>query len=162
MLGPFSCSPTSTWSSATRTRPSTRCAWSSGTNRKIPRPNACSTRSSPASQPAAPGPAPSSTPAGADAPETDLVGNWRATAAGTTVDLAITADSEFTWKANQSGKPPVELSGQLASTSDQIVLESKDQGSMDGTVKSLGPDKWQFALSGAPPSDPGLTFTRVK
>ena len=33
---------------------------------------------------------------------------------------------------------------------------------MAGSVKSLGPDKWQFALTGAPPSDPGLSFERVK
>ncbi len=111
-------------------------------------------------------PAPSSTPepapAGADAPDTDLVGNWRATAGDTTIDLAITEDSQFTWKATQAGKPVAELKGQLASTSDELVLESPDQGAMAGSVKSLGPDKWQFALSGAPPSDPGLSFARVR
>jgi hypothetical protein len=33
---------------------------------------------------------------------------------------------------------------------------------MSGSVKSLGPDKWQFALAGAPQSDPGLSFERVR
>jgi tetratricopeptide (TPR) repeat protein len=115
---------------------------------------------SPAEQTAAP--APAAAPTGSTAPETDLVGNWRATAGNTTIDLAITKDSQFTWKAAQAGKPVTELQGQLESTSDELVLESKDKGPMAGSVKSHGPDKWQFALSGAPPSDPGLNFARVK
>ena len=115
---------------------------------------------SPPAQPSAP--APPRLPPASDAPQTDLVGNWRAKAGNTTIDLTITDDSQFTWKAAQAGKPAAELKGQLDSTSDELVLESKDQGSMSGTVKSLGPDKWQFALSGAPPSDPGLSFARLK
>jgi tetratricopeptide (TPR) repeat protein len=108
-----------------------------------------------------PAPAPVDTAAPGDAPQTDLVGNWRAKSGDTTIDLAIAADSQFTWKATQAGKPAVQLAGQLASTSDELVLDSADQGSMAGSVKSAGPDAWQFALSGAPPSDPGLSFTRV-
>ena len=76
--------------------------------------------------------------------------------------MTIADDSQFTWKAAQGGKSATVLAGQLTSTSDELVLESKDQGAMSGTVKSLGPDKWQFALSGAPASDPGLSFARVK
>ena len=114
------------------------------------------------SPPAPEAPVPAATPAGSDAPQTDLVGNWRAKAGDTTISLMIGEDSQFVWKAAPTGKPPVELKGQLATDGDQIALDSKDQGSMDGTVKSLGPDKWQFALSGAPPSDPGLSFERVK
>ncbi len=112
---------------------------------------------SPAEQPAAPAPAPGTTP-----PETDLVGNWQAKANGTTIDLAITEDSKFTWKATPPGKPAVELKGDLDAAGDALSLQTKDKGSMAGSVKSLGPDQWQFALSGAPPSDPGLKFERVK
>jgi len=107
---------------------------------------------------------PSPTPpptTGSSAPQTDLVGNWRAKAGDATIDLAISDDSQFKWKAAQAGKPAIELHGQLTSTSDQLVLDGKDKGSMAGSVKSLGPDKWQFALSGAPPSDPGLSFQRL-
>ncbi|MCE9552725.1 MAG: tetratricopeptide repeat protein [Planctomycetes bacterium] len=111
---------------------------------------------------AAPPQRPAATPGGGDAPETDLVGNWRAKSGDTTIDLAITEDSQFTWKATPAGKPAMELTGSLSSTSDELVLESKDKGAMAGSVKSLGPDKWQFALSGAPPSDSGLSFTRLK
>lgn len=112
--------------------------------------------------PAQPASSPSATtPAGADAPTTDLVGTWRAKAGTATIELAITEDSQFTWKAVQAGKPAIELKGQYLVTSDELALETTDQGSMTGTVKSLGPDKWQFVLTGAPPSDPGLNFARV-
>ena len=96
-----------------------------------------------------------------DAPQTDLVGKWRATAGKATIELAITEDSQFTWKATDSGKPVVDLAGELTSTGSAISLETKDKGSMAGSVKSLGPDKWQFVLSGAPAKDPGLSFERV-
>jgi hypothetical protein len=33
---------------------------------------------------------------------------------------------------------------------------------MVGKVKSISPDKWQFAMAGGPPNDPGLSFERVK
>ena len=95
-----------------------------------------------------PAPTPSGTAAAA-APQTDLVGTWRATAAGTVIDLTVTADSQFTWKAAQAGKPPLQLQGQLTATSDELDLASKDQGNMSGSVKSQGPNKWQFVLAGA-------------
>jgi tetratricopeptide (TPR) repeat protein len=112
----------------------------------------------------APAPAPTlppaTTSADIDPPETDLVGVWQAKAGDTTIELTITKDSQFTWKATPAGKPPVELKGQLESNSDAISLDTKDQGSMAGTVQSLGADQWKFLLSGAPASDPGLAFTR--
>jgi tetratricopeptide (TPR) repeat protein len=114
----------------------------------------------PAEQP--PAPAPAATVAGSAAPQTDLVGNWRAKAGNTTIDLKITEDSQFTWKAAQAGQPATELNGQIESTGDELSLDNAQQGAMAGSVKSLGPDKWQFAFSGAPPSDPGLSFARVK
>ena len=45
----------------------------------------------PPAEPPTPGPA----APGDDAPQTDLVGNWRAKAGDTTIDLAITEDSQF-------------------------------------------------------------------
>jgi len=56
----------------------------------------------------------------------------------------------------------MELQGELTTTNDMLILESKDQGSMVGRVTSAGADKWQFALAGGPPNDPGLTFQRLK
>ena len=96
-----------------------------------------------------------------NAPATDLVGTWRAKAGPTTIELGVTEDSKFTWKAIDSGKPPVVLNGQLTASSDSLTLQSPEQGAMEGTVKSLGPDNWQFTLAGAPPQDPGLKFQRI-
>ena len=110
-------------------------------------------------------PAPATPPApgaAATAPQTDLVGSWQAKAGDTSIDLTIGDDSQFTWKATQPGKPPLELKGELTTTSDMLILENKEQGSMAGRVKSGGPDKWQFALAGGPPNDAGLSFQRVR
>jgi tetratricopeptide (TPR) repeat protein len=108
-----------------------------------------------------PPPPPATAPA-TDAPQTDLVGSWAAKAGDSSIDLTIGEDNQFTWKATQPGKPPIELTGDLTASSDMLVLENKQQGSMVGRVTSGGPDKWQFAMSGAPPTDPGLAFQRVK
>ena len=111
----------------------------------------------------APTPAPPAAPASDDVPETDLVGSWVAQAGDTKIELAITEDSEFTWRtSSDNNQTPVELSGQLIGAADGIELETTDQGTMAGSVKSKGPDQWQFAISGAPASDPGLSFSRVK
>jgi hypothetical protein len=93
---------------------------------------------------------------------TDLVGKWEAKGGDATIELTIGDDSQFTWKATQAGKPPLELKGELVTTSDMLVLDNQEQGSMVGRVKSAGPDKWQFALAGGPPNDPGLSFQRVQ
>ena len=111
--------------------------------------------------PVQPAPPVAATTTGAE-PQTDLVGSWRAKAGDATIDLAITDDSQFTWKAVQPGKPAIQLKGQLTASGNALALQTTDQGSMAGSVKSLGPDQWQFALDGAPPSDPGLKFARVK
>jgi tetratricopeptide (TPR) repeat protein len=97
-----------------------------------------------------------------EGPQTDLVGKWLAKSDGATVELAIDDNSQFTWKVTPTGKPPVEVKGQVATTSDSLVLETKDQGSMAGQVKSAGPDKFSFALAGMPKSDAGLVFERIK
>ena len=99
---------------------------------------------------------------GSDAPQTDLVGKWLAQARDTKIELSITEDSQFSWKAGAKDQTPVELTGQLSAGTDGISLETKEQGAIGGTVTSKGPDNWTFAISGAPASDPGLSFTRVK
>jgi tetratricopeptide (TPR) repeat protein len=100
--------------------------------------------------------------AGAEAPETDLVGQWLAQSQDTRIELSITEDSKFTWKAGAKEQKPIELSGKLAAGSDGILLETKEQGSIGGTVESKGPDNWRFVISGSPAADPGLSFARVK
>lgn len=119
-----------------------------------------------ATSPAATPPAPDVPPASADAagakPATDLVGSWTAKAGTTTISLLITEDSKFTWTANQPGQKPVELKGDIGGAGQELILESAEQGAMSGQVKSEGPDTWKFTLTGAPASDPGLTFQRTK
>jgi len=112
--------------------------------------------------PVAASPPGAASPPAAEAPQTDLVGSWRAKTGNTTIDLTITDDSLFTWKAMQGAKPAAQLKGQVQATSDELALQSADQGSISGSVKSLGPDKWKFAMAGAPPSDPGLSFERLR
>ncbi len=93
---------------------------------------------------------------------TDLVGRWVAESGGTRIELVVTEDSRFTWKASPKDGKPVELAGQLVATFDGISLETKEQGTMGGAVESKGPDNWTFTISGSPPSAPGLSFVRVK
>ncbi len=81
---------------------------------------------------------------------------------GTRIELVVTEDSRFTWKASPKDGKPVELAGQLVATFDGISLETKEQGTMGGAVESKGPDNWTFTISGSPPSAPGLSFVRVK
>jgi tetratricopeptide (TPR) repeat protein len=92
---------------------------------------------------------------------TDLVGTWESKAGPTKIQLTITEDSKFVWKAVAEGQPIVELQGNLQADADAIVLVNESQGSMAGIVKSQGADKWQLLLDGAPSSTPGLSFVRV-
>lgn len=117
----------------------------------------------PATVPAAESPAAAPAAlAGAEPPQTDLVGSWMAQARDTKIELSITEDSKFTWKAGAKDQAPVILTGQLVAGSDGVSLETKEQGAIGGTVESKGPDNWKFVISGAPASDPGLSFARVK
>ncbi len=111
----------------------------------------------PAAQPPA-----STTPAGTEEPQTDLVGSWKAQSSDTNIELSITEESQFTWKASVKEQPTIQLDGKLAAGSDGISLETKNQGSIGGSVVSKGSDNWVFIMTGAPPSDPGLSFTRIK
>jgi len=113
----------------------------------------------PASQPAA---APLADAAASAGPETDLVGTWKATSGKDTVELSITEDSKFTWKAAPAGRPPVELSGTVETARDAIALNTEKAGSMVGKVQSKGPDAFDFTLVGAPKEAKPLEFRRQK
>ena len=102
------------------------------------------------------------TPAPAAAPETDLVGRWKASGGTDTVELTITADSTFTWKSTPQGKPAVELSGTIETSADAIALVSEKAGTMVGKVASKGPDAFEFSLPGAPAGTKPLRFERQK
>jgi tetratricopeptide (TPR) repeat protein len=95
-------------------------------------------------------------------PETDLVGTWIATSGKDSVELAITEDSKFTWKATPAGQKPVEISGTIETAADAIALESATAGTMTGKVVSKGADAFDFTLSGAPADAKPLEFRRRK
>jgi tetratricopeptide (TPR) repeat protein len=118
----------------------------------------------PAEQSPAAQPEPTQAPAAAapPGPETDLVGTWKATAGKDSVDLVITEDSQFTWKAAPAGRPPVEISGVIETARDAIALVSDSAGTMAGKVASKGVDAFDFTLSGAPPDSKPIAFQRQK
>ena len=95
-------------------------------------------------------------------PETDLVGVWLATAGKDTITLTVTEDSRFTWKATPAGKPAVELSGEIGTSTDEMALQTEKNGTMVGKVVSKGPDAFEFLLSGAPKDAKPLAFERQK
>jgi hypothetical protein len=117
------------------------------------------TTASPATASAPPA---SAVPAGTEAPQTDLVGSWKAQTNDTNIELSITEESQFKWKASVKDQPAIQLDGKLAVGSDGISLDTKNQGSIGGSVVSKGADNWVFMMTGAPASDPGLSFSRIK
>jgi Flp pilus assembly protein TadD len=109
--------------------------------------------------------APASTEAAKPAvegPTTDLVGSWKATNPDVTIELTVTEEFGFTWKATPKDKPPVELKGELSMQGELLVLGTETQGAMSGQVTSEGADQFRFTPPGAPATEQGLTFVRQK
>ena len=116
----------------------------------------------PADQPPATRPEPTKAATEAIGPETDLVGTWKATAGKDSLELVITENSQFTWKATPTGREPVAISGMIETARDAIALVSEAAGTMTGTVASKGADAFEFSLAGAPAGAPPLAFQRSK
>ena len=116
-----------------------------------------------ASQPDDAAAATEATEPAADDPDgyTDLVGKWVATRGKDRFGLEMGEDGKFTWIALPEGQERVTISGQAVTTSDTLILESPDQGTMVGQVTPGGPDKFRFVFAGSPPDDEGLAFARV-
>ncbi len=125
------------------------------------RPPESATQPSPALPPAQATAEPDTTPA-SSAPETDLVGNWKATNGKDAVQLSISAESTFHWKATSEGRPTVELSGTIETAADAIKLDSEQAGTMVGNVVSKGPDAFEFSVPGSPADVKPLSFERQK
>ena len=117
---------------------------------------------------AQPAPTAESAPQGATArpaaeqalPEIDLVGTWKATSGKDTIQLTVTADSKFTWKAQPDGKPPVTLDGSIETTADAVALVSESAGTMVAKVTPKTADAFEFSLAAAPKDTPPLVFSR--
>jgi tetratricopeptide (TPR) repeat protein len=91
-----------------------------------------------------------------------LVGRWRATADGATIELSIDDRSQFEWSATPKGGKASRLSGNVLATRDTLVLESATQGTMVGKLTSIGRDAFRFALAGGPTDAKGLEFQRIR
>ncbi len=113
-------------------------------------------------EPPAPAPVtqPEPTKAPAAGPETDLVGTWKATSGKDSVELVITDDSRFTWKAAPAGRDPVEITGMIETARDAIALTSETAGTIAGNVASKGANAFDFSLAGAPTDAKPIAFMR--
>ena len=96
-----------------------------------------------------------------EAPTTNLVGNWVAKNDQTAIELTVSEEMNFVWKASMNGQAS-ELQGKLETSENSIAFQTEKQGSLVGQAVSQGPDKFQFILLGAPAGDEGLTFERKK
>jgi tetratricopeptide (TPR) repeat protein len=94
-------------------------------------------------------------------PEINLIGKWKAINGPSTIELTITDESSFVWGVNESGKKVAELSGDLATNGDAVVFETKEQGSLGGTVKAMSSEEWVMLPPGVTKEDAGIRFKRV-
>ncbi len=102
-------------------------------------------------------------PASPMAVQGKLSGRWAATPAkDASVALAIQDDGRFTWVTSSQGKPPMTIAG--TSTLADGVLTLSDEvgqnGALTGNVVWKDLDHFNFRLTGAPATDPGLSFAR--
>jgi hypothetical protein len=89
-----------------------------------------------------------------------LAGTWHASRDdGSKFDLALKPDKTFTWKFAQKGHSEV-MTGTYGVEQAMLIMQSKKGGAMLGQVTMDGNDAFNFKMPGAPPDDPGLTFTR--
>ncbi|HEV3004523.1 MAG TPA: tetratricopeptide repeat protein [Pirellulales bacterium] len=89
-----------------------------------------------------------------------LAGSWRSSRDdGSKFSLTLKPDKTFTWKFSQKDHNEV-LSGTYSVEQALLILQSKQGGAMLGQVTMASDDAFNFKMPGAPPDDPGLTFTR--
>ncbi len=106
------------------------------------------------------------TPSNASRAPVDLVGKWTAQTSEVTIYLEVTQSSTFKWRAVPKpidGKPagePMELSGEVLTSRDTLVLDGDVLGVMSGKIEVLDPTQFRFIVPGSPPNDPGLVFKK--
>ena len=101
-------------------------------------------------------------PATPDAPAVSLAGTWTASPnPDTKITLALGDNGTFSWKVSQKSVTN-ELTGDTTFANGILTLAPKE-GSGDplvGKVKTGDDGTFNFKAVGAPPSDPGLTFSK--
>jgi len=108
----------------------------------------------------APAPAPTTGTGPSAPPDIDLVGGWKAASGKDTIELEVTADSAFTWRARPDGKPAVDLNGTIETAADAVALVSESAGTMVAKVTPRDANSFEFSLPSAPSGTPPLVFTR--
>ena len=103
-----------------------------------------------------------SKPEGPAVPAAELVGTWTAAGqGGTKFELGIAPDGNFTWNYAQNGKSQ-SVKGVYALDGNVLAMEPESGGTMLAEVTPPQAGKFQFALLGAPPGDPGLQFSKIR
>lgn len=94
-------------------------------------------------------------------PPASLAGDWKAQGAGgTSIDLNLKPDNQFTWTTK--GKDgPKSFSGTAAVGTGILTLASGDGMVIVGRVTGTPDGGFKFKLIGGGPDDPGLTFSRT-
>jgi tetratricopeptide (TPR) repeat protein len=89
-----------------------------------------------------------------------LAGTWSASPAkDVTISLAMDPEEGFTWKVTERGQSR-QFQGAATFDNDVLALSPPDQPPMVGTVAWKDDAHFQFKAIGAPPNDPGLTFSK--
>ncbi|MEX0679068.1 MAG: tetratricopeptide repeat protein [Pirellulales bacterium] len=107
-------------------------------------------------------PAPAAEPPAPQKPVTaaSLAGRWKATQPdGTSVALDLGKDAKYTWRVSKDGKQH-DFGGSYTVADNLLILNQNNSPAMVGQVAQLAAASFNFRLPGAPPSDPGLTFSR--
>jgi tetratricopeptide (TPR) repeat protein len=93
--------------------------------------------------------------------EGNIRGTWRAAPAKqTSINLTVSDDGTFTWKASVNGKPQ-DITGNWSLARYILTLAQSGQGSaLVGNVAWKAENEFTFRVFGAPADDPGLTFSR--
>lgn len=107
---------------------------------------------------------PADAPVAASPTELDktlLPGNWNATRSdGSKFALTLNEDGEFRWKYSAPNQSGDEFGGTYSTDGPVLILERKEGGALAGTATFSDDEHFSFKLVGAPPDDPGLSFTR--
>ncbi|MHC5542389.1 tetratricopeptide repeat protein, partial [Singulisphaera rosea] len=89
-----------------------------------------------------------------------LVGAWSASPAqDISITLSLDNSKGFSWKVTDHGQPR-EFKGEATFGEDTLALLPPDQPPMVGKVAWKDDGHFQFQALGAPPSDPGLSFSK--
>jgi hypothetical protein len=92
----------------------------------------------------------------------NLVGKWSAAnQSGAKFALDLTQDGNFTWTYSQDGKSQA-VKGVYALDGNVLAMEPESGGTMLAEITQPQGGRFDFAVLGAPPGDPGLKFSKAQ